>query len=199
MRPRAADSSTRLKLVMPSALLATGEGPKMAPGCVLTTSLPLAARAMASLNAAILVRVYGSWLGFFVTGASSRSRPPAVSKKVPVLTATTRPQVDGLRGVEDVLGPADVHRLEVGHVLAGPAQQRGAVDGGVAALRRPQHGLGFGHVAGDDVDAERSQRCGVRALPGERADRVAPLHEQLADVGAGESCGAGHQDRLGHG
>ena len=57
MRPRAADSSTRLKLVMPRALLATGDGPKMAPGCALTTSLPLAARAMASRKAAILVMV----------------------------------------------------------------------------------------------------------------------------------------------
>ena len=57
MRPRAADSSTRLKLVMPSALLTTGEGPKMAPGCVLTTSLPFSTRDMASRKAAILVTV----------------------------------------------------------------------------------------------------------------------------------------------
>ena len=38
MRWRRAERSTRLKLVMPSALLATGEGPKMAPGWVVTTS-----------------------------------------------------------------------------------------------------------------------------------------------------------------
>ena len=57
MRPRAADSRTRLKLVMPSALLTTGDGPKMAPGCVLTTSLPFSARDMASRKAAILVMV----------------------------------------------------------------------------------------------------------------------------------------------
>lgn len=56
-RPRSADSSTRLKLVRPSALLATGDGPKMAPGCVVTTSSPAAARAMASWNAAIFVMV----------------------------------------------------------------------------------------------------------------------------------------------
>ena len=54
---RAAESSTRLKLVMPSALLATGEGPKIAPGWVLTTSRPLAARAIASRMAAIFVTV----------------------------------------------------------------------------------------------------------------------------------------------
>ena len=80
-----------MKLVLPKALLGTGEGPKMAPGWVETTSRPAAARAMASSKAAILVRVYGSELGVFVTGASSRSSPPEVSKKVPVLTATTRP------------------------------------------------------------------------------------------------------------
>jgi len=62
----------------------------MAPGWVVTTSWPAAARAMASSNAAIFVTVYGSELGFVDTGASSRSRPPEVSKKVPVLTATTR-------------------------------------------------------------------------------------------------------------
>ena len=57
MRPRAAESRTRLKLVAPSALLATGDGPKMAPGWVLTTSLPFSARAMASRKAAIFVMV----------------------------------------------------------------------------------------------------------------------------------------------
>ena len=62
----------------------------MAPGWVVTTSWPAAARAMASSKAAILVTVYGSELGVVDTGASSRSRPPDVSKKVPVLTATTR-------------------------------------------------------------------------------------------------------------
>ena len=57
MRWRRADSSTRLKLVAPRALLATGEGPKMAPGWVVTTSWPAAARDMASSKAAILVMV----------------------------------------------------------------------------------------------------------------------------------------------
>jgi hypothetical protein len=89
-RWRRADTRTRLKLVLPRALLTTGDGPKMAPGWVLTTSWPAAARAMASSKAAILVMVYGSELGSLVTGASSRSRPPDVSKNVPVLTATTR-------------------------------------------------------------------------------------------------------------
>ena len=48
-----------MKLVRPRALLATGDGPKMAPGWVVTTSWPAAARAMASWNAAIFVMVYG--------------------------------------------------------------------------------------------------------------------------------------------
>ena len=47
-RLRRAESRTRLKLVRQSALLATGELPKMAPGCAVTTSCPAAARAMAS-------------------------------------------------------------------------------------------------------------------------------------------------------
>ena len=46
-------------------------------------------------------------------------------------------QADGLGRVEDVLGAVDVHRLEVGQVLAGPTQQRGAVDGGVAPVGAP--------------------------------------------------------------
>ena len=73
------------------------------------------------------------------------------------------------------------------------------MNGGVAALGRRQDGLGIRHVTGDDVDAERGQRRGVRARPGQRADGVTPLDEELADVGAGQPRGAGHQDRLGHG
>ncbi len=57
IRPRAADNSTRLKLVIPRALLTTGDGPKIAPGCALTTSRPFSARDMASRKAAILVTV----------------------------------------------------------------------------------------------------------------------------------------------
>ena len=49
--------------------------------------------------------VYGSELGFLVTGASSRSRPPDVSKKVPVLTATTRRMPRASAGVEHVPRP----------------------------------------------------------------------------------------------
>ncbi len=105
--------------------------------------------------------------------------------------------VDGLRGVEHVLGAADVDGLEVGHVLAGAAEQRGTVDGGIAARGCPQHGLGVRHVTGHHLDAERRQRRGVGGLPSQRPDAVAPLHQELADVGAGEPGGARHQDGLG--
>ena len=35
-------------------------------------------------------------------------------------------------------------------------------------------------------------------LPGQRPHRVAPLDQQLADVGAGQTGGSRHQDGLGH-
>ena len=57
MRWRRADEQHPVEAGPPSALLTTGEGPKMAPGWVVTTSWPAAARAMASSKAAILVMV----------------------------------------------------------------------------------------------------------------------------------------------
>ena len=72
------------------------------------------------------------------------------------------------------------------------------MDGRVRPPGRPHHGVGIGDVPGDDLDTERQERSGVRGLPGERAHMVAPLRQQLADVGAGQSGGAGHQDRLAH-
>ena len=72
------------------------------------------------------------------------------------------------------------------------------MDGGVRSLCRPHHRVGIGHVARDHLDPERREwRC-VRRLPGERPDVVTALGELLADVGAGEAGGAGHEDRLTH-
>jgi hypothetical protein len=129
----------------------------MAPGCVLTTSLPFSARDMASRKAAILVMVYGSELGSLVTGASSRSSPPAVSKKVPVLTATTRPR-----------STASPHRARSWcHRCSRPRSRPGSGWPHPAARRsgwrsrsprRPHHGVGIGDVAGDHLDPERRQR-----------------------------------------
>ena len=119
-----------------------------------------------------------------------------MSKNVPVLTATTRRRPSALGGVEDVLGAVDVHRLEVGQVLAGPAQQGGAVDGRVAAGGAPEDVVGVGDVAGHDLDPQVGQRSGVGSGPGQGPDVVAPLDEELADVGAGQSGGAGDEDRL---
>ncbi len=61
-----------------------------------------------------------------------------------------------------------------------------------------QHRLGVGHVAGHHLDAERSQRRGIRRLPGQSPDTVAPFHQELADVGAGQAGGARHEDGLAH-
>ncbi len=72
------------------------------------------------------------------------------------------------------------------------------MDGRVGPPSRPQHGVGIGDIAGDDLDAERLQRRGVRGLAGQCAHVVAPLGQLLADVGAGQSGGAGHEDRLAH-
>ncbi len=72
------------------------------------------------------------------------------------------------------------------------------MDGGVAAGGRPQHCIGVGDVAGHDFDAERRQRCGVRRLAGQCPHRIAPLDQQLADVGAGQPGGSRDQDRLRH-
>ncbi len=83
-------------------------------------------------------------------------------------------EVDGLRRIEHVLGAADVHRLEVGQVLAGPTQQSGAMDGGVGTPGRPYHGIGIGDVAGDHLDAQRRERRGVRGFPGQRARTWSP-------------------------
>ena len=107
-------------------------------------------------------------------------------------------KVEGFRGIEHVLGAADVDGLEVGHVLARAAEERSAVDGGIAARRCPQHRLGVGHVAGHHLDAERGEWRGIRRLPSQGTDTVAPLHQELADVGAGQPRGARHQDGLVH-
>ena len=115
-----------------------------------------------------------------------------------MLTATTRPQADGFGGVEDILGAADVHRLEVSQVLAGPTQQGGAVDGGVGAGGRPPDGIGIGDVAGDHLDPRAASGSVSARLPGQGPDMVAPLGQQFADVGAGKPGGARHQDRLAH-
>ena len=50
----------------------------------------------------------------------------------------------------------------------------------------------------DDLDAQADQRLGVGVGPGQRPHVVAPLDQQLADVGAGQSGGAGDEDRLAH-
>ena len=147
----------------------------MAPGWVVTTSWPAAARAMASWKAAILVIVYGSELGSFITGASSRSRPPAVSKKVPVLTATTRRMPSASAASSTCFVPSDVHGLEVGQVLAGPAEERGAVDGGVGAGGGPTDVVGIGDVAGarSRPRGRPAARCRLPGEPGPGRGRPA--------------------------
>ena len=42
------------------------------------------------------------------------------------------------------------------------------------------------------------ERSGVGPGPGQGPDVVAPLDEELADVGAGQPGGAGDEDRLAH-
>ncbi len=105
---------------------------------------------------------------------------------------------EGLGGVEDVLGALDVHGLEVGQVLAGPAQERGAVDGGVGTGGGPADVVGIGDVAGHDLDPQGDKGRGVGCRAGQGPDTVAPLDQELADVGAGQPGGAGDEDRLAH-
>ena len=129
--PGAADRSTRLKLVRPRALLATGDGPKMAPGCVVTTSWPAAARAMASSKAAILVMVYGSELGSLHHRGVLALEPAGGVEEGAGADGDHPAHAQRLGRVEDVLRALDVHGLEVGKVLARPTEERGTVDGGV--------------------------------------------------------------------
>ena len=122
-----------------------------------------------------------------------------MSKNVPVLTATTRRRPSALGGVEHVLGAVDVHRLEVGQVLARPAQQRGAVDGRVAARWRARRTSSASVTSPVTTSTPRSASGAVSALgPGQGPDVVAALDQELADVGAGQSGGAGDEDRLAH-
>ena len=64
-----------------------------------------------------------------------------------MLSATTRRHAVGLACVEHVGGAAEVHGAEVVDVLAGAAEEGGAVDRTVATLRRPEHIVGVGDVA----------------------------------------------------
>jgi hypothetical protein len=108
------------------------------------------------------------------------------------------PHADLLGGIEQVAGPVHVHGPEVVDVLAGPAQQRRAVDGGVTTRRTPPDIIGIGDVTGDDLDPEGRQRIGVRTRAGEGPHGVAPLDQELADIGSGQAGGAGDEDRLAH-
>ena len=61
-----------------------------------------------------------------------------------------------------------------------------------------QHVVGVGDVPGDDLDPQVDERTGVGPVPGQGPDGVAPLEQELADVGPGQPGGAGDEDGLAH-
>ena len=72
------------------------------------------------------------------------------------------------------------------------------MDGRVAAGGAPEDVGGVGDVAGHHLDPQVGQGIGVGFGPGQGPDVVAPLDQELADIGAGQSGGAGDEDRLTH-
>ena len=187
-----------MKLVRPSALLATGDGPKIAPGWVLTTSRPGRGSGHGILEGGHLgdrVRIGARLL-------QERCVLPVDARRRVEERAGAHghdpPSIHCLGRVEHVPGSVDVDGLEVGEVLAGPAQRRGAVDDRLAAGCRPEHVVGVGDVTGHEFHAHRDQRVGVGSGAGEGPHVVASLDQQLAHVGARQTGRAGHENGLGH-
>jgi hypothetical protein len=92
---------------------------------------------------------------------------------------------------ENVSRADDVHGMEVGDLLTRAAEQRGTVDGRVAARGGSQDILGVDDVPPDQLDADRRERRGFVRVPDQRFHGVAALDQLLADVGAGEAGTAG--------
>ncbi len=105
---------------------------------------------------------------------------------------------EGLGRIEDVLGTLDVHSFEVGEVLAGATEEGGTVDGGVCPRCSPPDVVGGGDVAGHDLGTQGDEGLRVSRRAGEGAHPVAPLHQELADVGTGQAGRAGDEDGLAH-
>ena len=105
---------------------------------------------------------------------------------------------EGRCSIEDVFRPLDVHGLEVGEVLAGASQERRTVDSGVGSRCGASDVVCCGDIAGHDLGAQCNEGLGVSRRTGEGAHRVAPLDQQLADVGPGQAGRSGDKDGLGH-
>ena len=105
---------------------------------------------------------------------------------------------EGLGRIENVFRPLDVHGLEVGEVLAGATQQRGTVDGRVDSRCGAPDVVCGGDIAGHDLGAQCNERPAVSRRTGEGAHPVAPLDQQLADVGTGQAGRSGDKDGLSH-
>ena len=86
--------------------------------------------------------------------------------------------------IEHIGGAALVHRLEIGHVLARAAEQRRAMYGRLAALRRTHDVIGIGDVSLHYLYADRRQRLGVAGIADEGSNGIAPFDQLFADVGA---------------
>ncbi len=121
-----------------------------------------------------------------------------MSKNVPVLTATTRPRSTASAASSTFLVPRMFTASKSARFWLAPPNS--AAQWMAESAPRAARTTASASVTSPVTTSTPSavSGCGIRGLPGQGADVVAPLREQLADVGAGQPGGAGHQDRLGH-
>ncbi len=104
------------------------------------------------------------------------------------------PHAQDPAGVQDVGGADDVDGVEVGDVLTGSAEQRGGVDGRLASLGGCEHVVGVGNVPPDQLDTVGEECRRLVRIADKCPDIVTALDELLADVGAGQTSCACHED-----
>ncbi len=98
-----------------------------------------------------------------------------------------------LRQLEQVASPADHDPLEL---LRLPLPDRDEVDDDVDALERAPDAGRIGHVALDELAAERFQRGRLAPAPNETAHRLSRPAQRVHDVPADEARPARDEDHL---